>query len=230
MYLSITIKLIIGLIALLVVIRLLGKKTLSEITPFDIVYLILLGSFLEEGIYDDKVSLLHILYSVALWGVLVFLIEVLAARVDWVRRLMKGETANLIENGRINQERLKQAHMEMEQLRILMREKGYFSLSEIEFATLETNGGLSILPKAKAEPVTPDMLNIHPEENAPTYMLIDEGKVEKKELAIAGKDKHWLLKEIQKEGYEKPEGIFYAEWSEKNGLLIYPYDNEGERH
>ncbi|UJF26486.1 hypothetical protein [Planococcus sp. 107-1] len=67
-YVDIGSKLFFGLIALLVVTRLLGKKEMSQLTPFDFIYSIVLGGILEESIYDDKVSGLHVWFAVAVWG------------------------------------------------------------------------------------------------------------------------------------------------------------------
>ena len=148
MYAEITLKIIVGLISLLVVIRLLGKKELSQVTPFDFVYLLILGSFVEEGIYDEKVSALHIIYTIFLWGVLIYCIEKLTVKFEWFRKLLKGECSHLIIKGKVDLKALDKNKIEMEQLRILLRNQGYFSVAEVEHATLETNGALSVLPKA----------------------------------------------------------------------------------
>lgn len=224
MYVDITLKVVVGLASLLVVIRLLGKKELSQITPFDLVYLILLGSFLEEGIYDEKVSIFQIMYAIFLWGVLIYFIEKMAVKSEWFRKVLKGESSDLISKGKINIKEMKKNKMEMEQLRILLRSQGYFSLSEVEHAKLETSGALSVLPKAKEEAVTPGMLNIHPPENEPTYLFVDEGVIEEKELKKAGKNKEWLLLELQKEGIENTATIFYGEWAERKGFYLIRYE------
>lgn len=70
MVFSITMKLVFGLIGLLLVVRLLGKKSMSEITPFDLVYTLVLGGILEESTYDDNVHVGHVLFAIALWAVM----------------------------------------------------------------------------------------------------------------------------------------------------------------
>ncbi|OCA92836.1 DUF421 domain-containing protein [Pseudobacillus wudalianchiensis] len=224
MYLDITLKMIIGLVSLLVVIRVLGKKGLAQITPFDLVYLILLGSFLEEGIFDEKISVFQILYAVLLWGVLIYLIERLVMKSDWLRKLLKGESSDIIVKGKVDVKELKKNYIEIEQLRTLLRRQGYFSLTEVEHATLETGGTLSVLPKVKEAPVTPAMLNITPEENKPTYLLVDEGRIDEKELDKVGKDKEWLLSELKKEGIDCITDVFYGEWTENKGFYLIPYE------
>ncbi|RJS59447.1 DUF421 domain-containing protein [Bacillus sp. PK3_68] len=223
MYLDITLKIIVGLVSLLIVIRLLGKKELSQITPFDFVYLILLGSFLEEGIFDEKISIFQVIYAILLWGTLIYLIEKLVMKSNWFRKLLKGESSDIIVKGKINVKELKKNHIEMEQLRTLLRSQGYFSLAEVEHATLETSGTLSVLPKAKESAITPAMMNIKPKENEATYLLVDEGTIDERELKKVGKDKEWLRSELKREGVEDITEVFYGEWSENNGFYLIPY-------
>ncbi|MEK4029070.1 DUF421 domain-containing protein [Pseudobacillus sp. FSL P4-0506] len=223
MYLDITLKIIVGLVSLLIVIRLLGKKELSQITPFDFVYLILLGSFLEEGIFDEKISIFQVVYAILLWGTLIYLIEKLVMKSNWFRKLLKGESSDIIVKGKINVKELKKNHIEMEQLRTLLRSQGYFSLAEVEHATLETSGTLSVLPKAKESAITPAMMNIKPKENEATYLLVDEGTIDERELKKVGKDKEWLRYELKREGVEDITEVFYGEWSENNGFYLIPY-------
>lgn len=223
MYGEITLKIIVGLISLLIVIRLLGKKELAQVTPFDFVYLLLLGSFLEEGIYDEKVTVFHIAYSIFLWGLIIYIIEKSALKSNWFRKLLKGESTDLISKGKVNIKALEKNKIEMEQLRVLLRGQGYFSVSEVEHATLETNGSLSVLPKVKEEAVTPEMINLDPPENEPTYLFVDEGKLEEKELQKAGKSREWLLSELKKEGVEDPSIIYYGEWAERQGFYLIRY-------
>lgn len=223
MYTSITIKIIVGLISLLIVIRVLGKKELSQVTPFDFVYLLVLGSFLEEGIYDEKVSAFHIVYAIFVWAVLIYTIEKLAMKSERFRKLLKGECSDLIRKGKVNIKALEKNKIEMEQLRTLLRGQGYFSVSEIEHATLETNGSLSVLPKAKEEAVTPAMIDLDPPENEPTFLFVDEGEIEEKELQKAGKSREWLLAQLRKEGIEDLSKIYYGEWAERKGFYFIRY-------
>ena len=223
MYGSITLKIVVGLICLLIVIRLLGKKELSQVTPFDFVYLLLLGSFLEEGIYEEKVSVLHIVYAIFLWGFIIYLIEKVAVKSEWFRKLMKGESTDLISKGKVNIKALEKNKIEMEQLRALLRSQGYFSVSEVEHVTLEANGSLSVLPKVKEEAITPDMMNLNPPENEITYLFVDEGEIEEKELQKAQKSKEWLLAQLKKEGIENPSVLYYGEWAERKGFYLIRY-------
>ncbi|AXH99150.1 DUF421 domain-containing protein [Sporosarcina sp. PTS2304] len=223
MYVDITFKIIVGLVSLLIVIRLLGKKELTQMTPFDFVYLILLGSFLEEGLFDDKISIFHIMYAIFLWGFLIFLIEKMVLRYDRFKRVVRGTPSDLIVKGKIDAEALKKNNMELDQLRTMIRSQGYFSITDIQHATLETGGSLSVLPKVKKDAVTPPMLHLSVPENETTYLFIDEGKACWKTIEKVGKSEKWLLQKLREHKIERVDDVYCAEWGETSGLYILRY-------
>lgn len=210
MFLSIGIKLVVGLIGLLIVMRTLGKKALSEITPFDLIYTLVLGGIIEESIYDDAVHVGHILFALVIWGALIYVMEVFVQRSDDVNRTVKGKPSVLILDGQLNIEEIEKNHMEMEQLRTLLRTQNCFSLKEAKHAILETGGEVSVMKK---EGVDAEL----------STLLIDEGKMETHALSSIGKDKQWLMEELAKVTKEKPEDIIYAEWTEGNGVYAISY-------
>ncbi|CEG25398.1 DUF421 domain-containing protein [Bacillus sp. B-jedd] len=219
----IALKLGVGFFALVVVTRLLGKKEMSQLTPYDFVFAILLGGIIEESIYDDKVNIWHVLFAVALWGLISYVVEKLAERFEWIRLPLKGKVSILIDDGKINHKEMKKNQLEMEQLRALLRIEGIFSLNDVRYVFMETGGQISVMKKVSADTVTPAMLNIEPKEVDPSLLLVDEGEIKEDELKKTGKDKQWLKEELQKEGSEKIEDIYYAEWSPQEGFFIRHY-------
>lgn len=223
MYMEIGLKLFFGLIALLVVTRLLGKKEMSQLTPFDFIYSIVLGGILEESIYDDKVNPLHVWFAVAVWGIMLFVIEKLSKRYDKVRLLLKGETSILIRDGEFNVKELEANHLEMEQLRVMLRQQGVFSLREVRDLYLEPGGSVSLRKYAKFEPVTPTMLNLEAKDESLNFLFVDEGEINEEILRYTGKSTQWLYDELQQAGYTSVQDILYAEWSETNGFFVKTY-------
>ena len=223
-YVDIGIKLVFGLVALLVVTRLLGKKEMSQLTPFDFIYSIVLGGILEESIYDDKVSGLHVWFAAAVWGIMLYGIEKLSKSYDKFRILVKGETSILIRDGEFNIKELDKNHLEMEQLRVMLRQQGVFSLREVRDLYLEPGGTVSLRKYAKQDNVTPSMLGIEPEDESLNFLFIDEGEINEAILKYTGKSKEWLYDELQKEGYGNIKEILYAEWSETDGFFIKTYN------
>lgn len=223
---SITVKIICGLLALLAIIRLLGKKELSQITPFDFVYLLILGGLVEESVYDDKVTVWQVLYSVTLWAVLIYSIEKIVQRFDKTRPVIKGEPTIIINEGELDIDALQKNDLESEQLRTMLRQQGIFTISEVKYAILETSGQLSVLKHEQSSPVTADMLSINPKETSIAHLVIDEGKVQHKVLDMIEKDENWLRTQLGRLGYDDISKIYYAEWSETDGFTIHGVKND----
>jgi len=223
MYLSITVKMAVGLVALLAVTRILGKKELSQVTPFDFVYAVVLGGIIEETIYDEKITTLQVIYSALLWGAFIYIIEILAKKKNIFRAILKGRESVLVKDGKLNVKEMEKNHLEMEQLRTMLRQKGIFSMNEVKYAYLETNGGLSVMKYQKQEPVTPELMKLEVKEKKPSTLLIDEGEVVEDGIKLLGKDGDWLRESIKTEGYHNIKDIFCAEWSEEEGFYIVSY-------
>jgi uncharacterized membrane protein YcaP (DUF421 family) len=199
---------------------LLGKKELSQITPIDFVYLLVLGGLLEESVYDDMVSVWQVLYAIGLWAILIFIVEIVIRKFEMLRPVLKGVPSIIITDGKLDTKALRKNKLESEQLRSMLRLQGIFSLKEVKYAILEPNGQLSIMKHEASTPVTANMLSIKPDETSLTYLLVDEGKIEKKTLTEIGKDENWLRTQLDEKGYQDLSNIYYAEWSEMNGFVV----------
>lgn len=220
MFVEIATKLLIGMIGLLVIVRLLGKKDLGEFTPFDIIYILILGGIVEESIFDDKVKVPHLIFALILWALAIFVIELVAKKSEKARDLLKGEPAQIIVGGKFNLKELKKNQLEMEQLRTMLRQQGIFSLREVRDLYIEPDGTVSINKYAKYNNVTAEMLNIEPKQETPTHLMIDNGEINESGLKNSGKDRQWLIEQLQKEGYSTIDSIVYCEWDEQEGLLV----------
>lgn len=228
-YLEIATKLLFGLIALLIVTRFFGKKTIAQLTPFDFIHSIVLGGLLEESVYDTKVSPFQLLFAVSVWSLMLYTIEVLSRKHDKVRILLKGEASILIKDGFLNVQELNRNHIEMEQLRIMLRQEGVFSIREVKDLYLEPGGTISLKKYAKLDQVTPKMLNLDPPDEPMNFLFIDEGKINEQILDYVGKTKEWLVEEIRKRGYREVDDVLFAEWTEGDGFYIRSYqENQHE--
>ncbi|PID24073.1 DUF421 domain-containing protein [Sporosarcina sp. P7] len=216
-------KLVIGLVALLVVIRLLGKKHLSQMTPYDVVYLLVFGGILEESLYDNKISIFLFLFSVVVWAVAIYAVEKIVTLSNPLRILIKGETDKLIHDGKINKKLMEKNQLEMEQLRTMLRIQGIFSLREVRDLFIEPGGDISINQYAKYKPVAAQDMNLENREEEPTVLLIDEGKIKKEVLDFIGKTEAWLYAEMERLGHVNLQHILYCEWSKTEGFFIKTY-------
>lgn len=224
MYLTIVLKLVFGYFGLLIVTRLIGKKEMAQVTPFDFVFAVVFGGIVEQAVFSKGISIFHMLFAILLWGGLEFMTEKASEKFGWLRGPLKGRTSILIKDGEIDIKEMEKNSMEMEQLRTMLRQQGVFSLEEIKYVFLETSGQISVMRKPAFEPFTPELLKMEAPEKTPSILLIDEGEAEGEGLKEIGRDKQWLITELKKKGVEKIEDVYYAEWSAQDGLFIKRYN------
>lgn len=212
MYIGISSKLVTGAVGIFILLRIMGKKTMSELTPFDLIYILLLGAVVEEAIYDDKVNVLHVLFAIVLWGLFVYAIEKALQHTDKFSTFIEGEPAILIEKGRLNLKELDANFFDIEQLRSMLRQNNVYSIADVYYAILEVNGNLTVITKDEAV--------------VPSALLIEFGTIQENTLNYIMKDELWLRTELSKQGHDDLDEIVYCEWLESSKeLKIETYDN-----
>lgn len=143
------------------------------------------------------------------------------------RRIINAKTLILIENGRIIDKNMKRLRITINELMMKLREKDVFSLEDVQFAIMESNGELSVLIKANKKPVTPYDMNLKVKNLSLINDIIIDGKIIDKNLKIAGIDKSWLKSELKRKSINNIEEVFYAGIDQNNKLIIsekYPND------
>lgn len=211
-------KLLFGLLALTLILRLLGKHTIAQLTPYDLVYIIVLGGVLDSTFYDDEIRIIPFLFSILIWSLSIYGIEFLVSRYNIFRVFFRGTPDHIIENGKLNIKLFNKNNLEMEQLRIILRQNGIFSLREVKDVYLEPDGSFSINKYVNYQPIVHSSLNIKSNENYPNLLLIDQGKIEMEALKFINKSVIWLSDEIKKLGIDDISNILYCEWSENDGF------------
>jgi uncharacterized membrane protein YcaP (DUF421 family) len=220
---AISIKIIIGFFALFLIIKILGKKIINQITPFTFIAAIVLSELLGNALYNDKATITHVLFSMSLWGLLLFLIEYIGLKSRLFKRISEGKPTILIRNGEIDFTELKKSRMTINQLQSLLRQSETFSIREVAFAFLESNGSMSVLKKSANQKTTQQDFNMP---FKPVYLpitLIRDGVVIKENLEELGKDQNWLHVQVGQTGPYSLNHIALAEWLENDGLLVIPY-------
>ncbi|MBO9605351.1 MAG: DUF421 domain-containing protein [Paenibacillaceae bacterium] len=218
MFAYIAVKLVTALIGLWIMTRLLGKKEISQLTAFDFVSSLMLSELVGNTIYDNDVRWVHLVFALVLWTVLSLALEKITLRLPKLSKALSGVPEIVIRDGRIDERAMKRNSLDISQLGMLLREQGVFSMREVAYAIFETNGNLSVLRKSRLEPATREELNVAaPQEELPV-VLIEQGDVQKRELARIGRDEDWLLGELRKLGAVGPRDVLFAEWTEQDGL------------
>ncbi|MBU8907945.1 DUF421 domain-containing protein [Desertibacillus haloalkaliphilus] len=223
-FFHLTLELLAGFLALLLITKLLGKTQITQITPFDFISALVLGELVGNAIYDKEIGIHYVLYAVAIWGTLISFVEFLTQRYKGTRSILEGSPAIVIRNGRIDRQQLKKNKLDLNQLQHLLRDKDVFSVREVEYAILEANGTINVLKKTENQNLTRKDMNVQVE---PVYLpvtMILDGEVLWDNIEEAGFTEEWLYGQLNLSGVVKPEHVFYAEWMEGQPLFIQTYN------
>ncbi|MDM5316730.1 DUF421 domain-containing protein [Fictibacillus sp. b24] len=220
---QLTTELIVGFVALFILTKILGKTQISQITPFDFISSIFLGELVGNAMYDDETSIFVILYAILIWGTMVYVVEIISQKFKGTRQFLEGAPTIVIRKGMIDREMLKKSKLDINQLQNLVRQKGFFGLREVEYAILESNGSLSILPKFEYGPPNRQDMNLNSQQQPelPVTLILD-GELNHDNLSTAGISKKELMEQLHKQGYSSVEEVVYAEKSEGK-LLFMPF-------
>jgi uncharacterized membrane protein YcaP (DUF421 family) len=227
-YLSIAVELTVGFASLFIVTKLQGKAQFSQITPFDFISAILLGELVGNAIYDHEVKLGEILFAVVLWGVLVYVTELVTQKFMGTRKLLEGEPNIVIRKGQIKYDALKRAKMDINQLQSMIRQQGYFSLREVEYAIIETNGMVSVLPKPEYDTPKNSDMNINAQKPSLPINLIIDGEIVLNNLKEVGFDEQWLKRELEKQKIQHYKEVLFAEWMQNEPLYVLKYERQAQ--
>ncbi|WP_349654856.1 DUF421 domain-containing protein [Neobacillus sp. DY30] len=182
-----------------------------------------MGELLGNAVYDHKVGILYIIYSMTIWGGLLFTVEYLSQKFLTFRGAVEGKPSALIKNGIVDREALKKNRMNINQLQSLLRQSETFSIREVAFCYLESNGFLSIFKKSKYQKTTQEDFNMPLKPVIAPVTVIRDGEVLWDEIAELGFNESWLKSELNSKNITDYKDVFIAEWLEGDGLFIQPF-------
>ncbi|WP_019412686.1 DUF421 domain-containing protein [Paenisporosarcina sp. TG20] len=217
---TMAIELAVGFGALLIMTKILGKMTLSQITPFDFIAALVLGELVGNAIYDKEAKIGSILIAIAIWGSLILLIEWCTQKFPGSRKILEGEPSIIINNGHPDRQQMKKNKIDINQLQVLLRKKDIFSIREVAYALLETDGTMSVLKQPEYESPTISDMKLP---QKPVYLsvtLIRDGEVDWENLKKAGLNEEWLLKKLHNNHIKQYKDVFYLEWKKDEGVYL----------
>ncbi len=217
-----TIKVIVGFATLFFIIIITGRTSISQLTPFHLVFVLVLGDFLGNTIYEDKVRTFHFLYAIGLWTLLMLVIEFMTLKNKSIRSLLLGDPNIIIRDGVMDRKLLKKNKLDVNQVLSILRQNNVFSVREVKYGILEANGEISLLLKSKYQNPDKQDLNL-PESQVdlPTSLIID-GEILWDNLHELGFDQQWLDNQLTTNGYDNVKRILYADWRESEGIHVSP--------
>ncbi|MCQ2011527.1 DUF421 domain-containing protein [Sporolactobacillus sp. STSJ-5] len=219
-FISICVELSVGLFALLLLTKVMGRASMSESTPFDFISMIVVGDFVSDAIYDPQTHVFKVIFTILFWGILIYLIDIITLKYHQSRGFFESQPALIINKGQIDRKIMKKNRIDMNHLQMLLRDRNIFSLREIEFAILEPNGKISVIRKSEYEQTKRKDLKLANEAVSLPITLISDGTIIEKNLPLIGKTEAWLIDELKKHSIEEPSQIMIAEWRNEDGLFL----------
>ncbi|SDN44420.1 Uncharacterized membrane protein YcaP, DUF421 family [Psychrobacillus sp. OK028] len=213
-------------VALLVLARLLGKKQLSQLTFFHYITGITVGSIAAEIASQKETPFLDGLISLIWWAVLVMIMSYISLKFPTIRTWIDDEPTIIIKDGELSPKSLKSARLHMDDLLMLLREQSIFSIQDVHYAVLETNGELSVMKKVGLQEATKQDVKVPIV--LPLFMpseIIADGKIVKKNLEELDLTEEWVMKKLRKHGVESVSEVFYAQLQTNGSLHISLRDN-----
>jgi len=211
---------------LLLLTRMLGKEQMSQLTFFNYITGITIGSIAADIAGQSETPFFNGLISLISWTLLTLLVSYLGLKFAKVRSITDGRPSVVMKNGKIVEEELNKLRLNVDELSMLLREQQIFSINEVEHAVFEPNGKLSVLLKTKYQPVT--KLDQNKFIATPLYVptgLVNDGVIQEKQLHGVGLSKQWLKTQLDKSKL-KLEDVFYLELQSDGTLFIDKYDDK----
>lgn len=200
--------------------RKVGTKLISQMDFFDFVMGVSMGSLITYAIVDKQFGFSSATTALVLFAILTIITGYLSMKSFKLRKLANSEPVTLVDNGTIVDENMRKLKLTVNELMMKLREKDAFSLADVEFAILETDGKLSVLPKADKKPLTPYDMKIKKRSSGLERDIIIDGTVMEENLRSAGLDEKWLKSELNKQNIKDSSEVFYAGVDNNKKLYI----------
>lgn len=220
-YIHIALTSIGSIIVLFILTKLMGFKQVSQLSTFDYITGITIGSIAAEMATSLEDDFMEPLIAMVIYGVAAYLISRFCMKWITFRRKVSGNCVLLYDNGKIYEKNFEKAKMDIDEFLMLCRNSGYFDISNLQSIVLESNGKLSFLPKSDQRPTIPQDFNLIPPQDKIVATIIEDGNILYDNLKNSGQNTDWLMKELKKQHIDKAEDVFLATCDDNNTLNVY---------
>ena len=187
--------------------RLMGKRQIGELQPSELVVTLLISDIAAVPMQENGIPLISGLIPIFTLVAVELILSALMLKSDKVRSLISGKPVIIIREGKILQRQMKRVRFTIEDLMEDLRQMNIFRIEDVEYAIVETNGKLSILPKPDQMPANAGMLKVPAAGGGLPMLIISDGLVHKSALAVCGLDERWLDSVLRKQKIQ-PSDVF----------------------
>lgn len=204
----------------LIVTRLMGKREIGQLSPFDLVVAIMIADLAALPLEEAHIGVMNAVTPILTLAVAEVLFAFVSLKSTLMRRIITGNPTILVENGRILEGNLKKSRYNLNDLVSQLRQQNVPNIADVEYAILETSGDLTVIPKSQKRPVTPKDLGIPTSYEGAPFPLIIDGQVQYDSLERANLSLNWLSDELHKQGIEDPKQVLYASLDTEGNLYV----------
>lgn len=212
-------------IVVLIVMRLMGKREIGQMQPFELAISIMIADLAATPMAETGIPISNGIVPILGLLVMHLVISTLNIKSTKAREIICGKPSILIYRGKIDEKTLRKERFTINELEERLRDNNIFNIGDVDYAILETSGQVTVIPKPNKRNTTPKDFNIEPEYEGISYDLVVDGKVMYKNLEKIGKNYKWLERQSEKFGI-KPEEALIITIDGNNNFFCQPLQNK----
>ena len=220
------IRAVILYLALILVVRLMGKRQIGQLEPSELVLSLLIADLAAVPMQDFGIPLLMGIIPILTLLCLSTILSVLTVKSIRFRALLCSRPSIVVQDGQILIKEMVKNRFTVDELMEELRVAGITDLSSVKYAVLETTGRISVLPKAEEKPVTVKDMKLPAQDNGLPVILISDGRILSQNLKIRNLTEAWLKKQLRQRDVQDIRHVFLMTVDEKGH--IYLAEKEGE--
>ncbi len=222
----IIIRSIVAVSTLFLLTKIMGRKQISQLSIFDYVIGISIGSIAAQMTIDTEIEWIDFVFAMAIFGLIDTLIAILTLKSIWARRFFEGDPVIIIQDGKIIEKNLKKIKFTVNEFLQECRIGGYYNIDDISMAIMESSGKISFLPKVEKRPVNVEDMDIAAKPEGLVANVIIDGNIMKNNLKIIGKNEVWLMKQLNMQDISSPKEILLATCDVNSTIRVFKKDEK----
>ncbi len=194
-------------IIVLIVMRLMGKREIGQLQPFELAISIMIADLASIPMTDTGVPIFNGIIPILGLLIMHLIISLINLKSSRAREIICGRPSILIYRGKINEKNLRKERFTINELEERLRGNNVINLGDVEYAILETSGQVTVIQKPDKRNTIPQDFNIMPEYEGIPYDLVVDGKIMTENLKEIGKNYNWLKKQVEKFNMKPEEAL-----------------------
>lgn len=221
---------------ILIVLKIMGKREIGQLSLFDFVILLLIADVAVMGIDNEEVPFYFFLLAISILAAIQKILSFVLLKVPVLRDFFDGKESLIIIDGKVNIKEMRKQNYNFNDLVVQLRLKNIKSLSEVKYLILETNGEISVFKydeisspvsnvksKNSDTAIKNDTASLNKNKEIYPFPVILSGKICKDNIKLLNLDKKWILKKIKEKGYEEVSDIYYANYENGDLFILEVY-------